>query len=151
MGAGHDRDADDIELGVLPGLVAYQLRRAQLGAFQDFGPRLVHEDLRPGWFGLLEIIANNEGSSQSRLAQALGIDGSTMVAMIDRMEANDWVRRARSPTDRRSHALFLTDNGRDVLEQATRRVREHDAAVTSELSPDERDELLRLLRKLTGV
>lgn len=144
-------DNGDIDLGLLPGLVGYQLRRAQIETFQHFAVSLGAEGMRPGWFGLLVIVANNPGLSQTQLARTLGVDGSTMVAMIDRMEKSGWVARARSKTDRRSHELHLTDEGAALLERITPRVRDHDAAITATLTPAEADELLRLLRKVTGV
>ncbi len=140
-----------IGLGLLPELVGYQLRRAQIQTFQHFASNLDGEDMRPGWFGLLIIVANNPGLSQTQLARSLGIDGSTMVAMIDRMEEKDWVRRERSKTDRRSHALKLTESGSALLDQVTPKVLAHDTAIAQSLSDDERAELLRLLRKVTGV
>ena len=82
---GHKKNVD-IDLGLLPGLVGYQLRRAQIETFQHFAASLGEEGMRPGWFGLLIIVANNPGLSQTQLARSLGVDGSTMVAMIDRME-----------------------------------------------------------------
>ncbi len=142
---------DDIDLGFLPELVGYQLRRAQIQTFQHFAATLGADDMRPGWFGLLVIVARNPGLSQTRLARALGVDGSTMVAMIDRMEARGWVARERSKTDRRSHELHLTDDGIALLDRITPLVRDHDAAIAADLSGAEAEELLRLLRKVTGV
>lgn len=141
----------EIELGLLPGLVGYQLRRAQIETFQHFASSLGDEGLRPGWFGLLIIVANNPGLSQTQLARTLGVDGSTMVAMIDRMEQSGWVARSRSKTDRRSHELHVTDGGTEMLERITPMVRDHDAAITANLTETESRELLRLLRKVTGV
>jgi len=74
-----------------------------------------------------------------------------MVAMIDRMEKNDWVARARSKTDRRSHELHLTDAGAETLERITPMVRDHDEAISANLTESESAELLRLLRKVTGI
>lgn len=141
----------DIDLGLLPELVGYQLRRAQIQTFQHFASNLDDQGMRPGWFGLLVIVANNPGLSQTQLARTLGVDGSTMVAMIDRMEEKDWVRRARSETDRRSHALHLTESGAALLDEVTPKVLAHDAAIAETLSGDERADLLRLLRKITRV
>ena len=143
--------ADEIDLGLLPGLVGYQLRRAQIETFQHFVSNLGAEGMRPGWFGLLIIVANNPGLSQTQLARALGVDASTMVAMIDRMEQSGWVARSRSKTDRRSHELHLTDAGAEMLERITPMVRDHDGAITTNLNGPEADELLRLVRKVTGV
>lgn len=140
-----------IDLGLLPNLVGYQLRRAQIETFQHFAANLGDEGMRPGWFGLLIIVANNPGLSQTQLARTLGVDGSTMVAMIDRMEASNWVARTRSKTDRRSHELHLTDAGAELLERITPAVRDHDGAITANLTDTESAELLRLLRKVTGV
>ncbi|MBT3398650.1 MAG: MarR family transcriptional regulator [Rhodospirillaceae bacterium] len=143
--------SSEIDLGLLPGLVGYQLRRAQIETFQHFTSNLSDEGMRPGWFGLLIIVANNPGLSQTQLARTLGVDGSTMVAMIDRMEKNDWVARARSKTDRRSHELHLTDAGAETLERITPMVRDHDEAISANLTESESAELLRLLRKVTGI
>jgi DNA-binding MarR family transcriptional regulator len=142
---------DEIDFGLLPELVGYQLRRAQIRTFQHFAAELDGEDIRPGWFGLLVIVAGNEGLSQVRLARTLGIDSSTMVAMIDRMEERGWIARTRSQTDRRSHALQLTDEGRAFLARVTPKVLAHDTAVTANLSAAEADQLLSLLRKMTGI
>lgn len=146
-----NKKSDDIDLGLLPGLVGYQLRRAQIETFQHFAANLGEAGMRPGWFGLLIIVANNPGLSQTQLARTLGVDGSTMVAMIDRMERSGWVARARSKTDRRSHELRLTDEGVTLLDRITPKVRDHDSAITANLSEAEAAELLRLLRKVTGV
>jgi len=143
--------AGEMDLDLLPGLVGYQLRRAQIETFRHFALNLGDEDMRPGWFGLLIIVANNPGLSQTQLARTLGVDGSTMVAMIDRMEQSGWVARSRSKTDRRSHELHLTDPGAEMLERITPLVRDHDGAITANLTAPESRELLRLLRKVTGV
>lgn len=146
-----DSKANEIDLGLLPGLVGYQLRRAQIEVFQSFAANLGEGGMRPGWFGLLIIVANNPGLSQTQLARTLGVDGSTMVAMIDRMEQSGWVARERSKTDRRSHELRLTDGGTEMLDRITPMVRQLDSALTESLTDDESRELLRLLRKITGV
>lgn len=151
MAEDGDNKSDEIDLGLLPGLVGYQLRRAQIETFQHFVSNLGDEGMRPGWFGLLIIVANNPGLSQTQLARSLGVDGSTMVAMIDRMEQSGWVARSRSKTDRRSHELHLTDAGAAMLARVTPMVRDHDGAITANLSESESRELLRLLRKVTGV
>ena len=140
-----------LDLGPLPGLLGYQLRRAQIAAFQHFAATVGKAGVTPGWFGLMVIVANNEGLSQTRLARALGIDGSTMVAMIDRLEENGWIRRRRSEIDRRSHALFLTDAGRALIAKLTPEVEAHEAALAQELSAEERQTLLRLLAKIARV
>ena len=66
------RHANDepLDLGLLPGLLGYRLRRAQIAAFQHFAATVGKAGVTPGWFGLMVIVANNEGLSQTRLARA---------------------------------------------------------------------------------
>ncbi len=142
---------EPLDLGLLPGLLGYQLRRAQIAAFQHFAATVGEVGVTPGWFGLLVIVANNEGLSQTRLARALGVDGSTMVAMIDRLEENGWLRRQRSEVDRRSHALFLTDEGTELLDRLTPMVEAQDAALAEGLNADDKRHLLALLAKIAQV
>ena len=142
---------EPLDLGELPGLLGYQLRRAQLATFQHFAATVGKAGITPGWFGLMVIVANNEGLSQTRLARALGIDGSTMVAMIDRLEENGWIRRQRSAIDRRSHALYLTGAGSQLLARLTPMVAAHEADLAQDLSADEKNTLLGLLAKIAKV
>ncbi len=142
---------EPLDLGELPGLLGYQLRRAQLATFQHFAATVGKAGVTPGWFGLMVIVANNEGLSQTRLARALGIDGSTMVAMIDRLEENGWIRRQRSAVDRRSHALYLTGAGSQLLARLTPMVAAHEADLAHDLSADEKNALLGLLAKIAKV
>jgi len=147
------RHANDepLDLGLLPGLLGYQLRRAQIAAFQHFAATVGKAGITPGWFGLMVIVANNEGLSQTRLARALGIDGSTMVAMIDRLEENGWMQRQRSEADRRTHALSLTEAGSKLLAQLTPQVEAHEAVLTQDLNADDKKNLLALLAKIARV
>ena len=140
--------SDRLNFGVLPSLVGYNLRRAQLAVFQNFQQAMAELDVTPGQLGVLVLIGENDGLSQSRLGRALGIDRSTMVAVIDRLEKRRLVRRAPSPTDRRSYALELTSEGRALLAAVTPRLRAHEQAITGDLDAAEQATLLGLLRRL---
>ncbi len=147
------KNANDepLNLGQLPELLGYQLRRAQIAAFQHFAATVGKQGITPGWFGLMVIVANNEGLSQTQLARTLGIDGSTMVAMIDRLEENGWLRRQRSEVDRRSHALYLTETGSQLLARLTPLVDAHEAELARGLSADDKKNLLALLTKIARL
>ncbi len=137
-----------LNFGLLTGLIGYQLRRAQVAVFQHFADAFRDLDLTPGQLGALVLIRDNPGLSQSTLGAALGVDRSTVVPLIDRLEARGLVIRAPSPRDRRSHALQLSPDGRDMLSQAERQVREHEATIAHRLSEPERQALLELLAKI---
>jgi len=81
----------DVDYGLLPGLVGYQLRMAQIALFRDFAQGPGGEDVTPGLFGVLVIIEANPDLKQSELARATHLDRSTVVTVIDNLE-----RRGRS-------------------------------------------------------
>ena len=132
---------------MLPGLLGYQLRLAQLAVFRDFERAAGGFGISPGRFGVLALIDANPGVSQSRLAQAAGLDRSTMVAVLDRLEERRLVERRAGP-DRRTNGLWLTRGGRTLLAKLNRRVAEHEARIAARLSPAERAQLVRLLGRL---
>jgi DNA-binding MarR family transcriptional regulator len=136
--------------GLLPTLLGYQLRRAQIAVFQDFARAMADFDITPGRFGVLEVIAANGGLSQSELGTILGIDRSTVVAVIDRLEADGLVRRMKAPNDRRSHALRLSEKGAVTLAVLEQRVAAHERDIASALSAAERKTLLDLLARIAG-
>jgi DNA-binding MarR family transcriptional regulator len=143
-----DKGGNAIDLGMLPELLGYQLRRAQVAAFQHFGETMGALDVTPGQFGMLAVIGSNPGLSQTQLGNALGIDRSTVVAMIDRLEARGLVIRASAPNDRRSHALRLSDAGTVMLKKLEAMVRAHERHISRALSPDDQRRLIQLLGRV---
>jgi DNA-binding MarR family transcriptional regulator len=138
-----------ISRGLLPRLLGYHLRRAQTALFRHFGEVVgAEEDITPGLFGMLQVIAANPQLGQSRLAEAMGVDRSTIVTVIHQLEARDLVARVPSPVDGRSHSLFVTANGRQALRRMERLVLRHEAEFASVLTPEERETLVRLLVRL---
>jgi DNA-binding MarR family transcriptional regulator len=142
-----DRDAE-ISLGLLPSLLGYNLRRAQVAVFQNFTEVVGAAELTPGQFGVLVVIDTNPGLSQTQLGNALGIDRSTVVAVIDRLESRGLVARQPAPNDRRSHALHLSDSGKTTLRRLTERVRAHERQIARQLSAEEQARLIELLRRV---
>ena len=137
----------DLNLGPLPGLLGYQLRLAQLAVFRDFERSAAGLGVSPGRFGLLALVEANPGVSQSRLAHAVGLDRSTMVAVLDQLEDRRLVERRAGP-DRRTNGLWLTREGKRLLARLKRRITEHEARITARLAPEERAALFALLRRL---
>jgi DNA-binding MarR family transcriptional regulator len=139
-----------LDRGLLPSLLGYMLRRAQSAVFEDFAATFskAGEALTPGEFGLLVLVERNAGLSQMALARALGIDRSTLVPILDRLQARDLVERHRSPTDGRTHALALTQAGEKALARFSRLVRSHERRIASGLSGAEIRTLIELLEKV---
>lgn len=139
-----------IDMGLLPDLMGFNLRCAQLTLFQHFGATVGKEGISAPQFGTLLLIEANPDISQSAVAEALRFDRSTLVQIIDRLEDRGLVVRHVSPTDRRSHALRLTDEGVAELAKLKQLAAQHEADVAAGLSDPERAQLIALLAKLHG-
>lgn len=140
--------AAELDFGMLHGLVGYHLRLAQVALFRDFNESLAEFDVTPGLFGALVVVDANPGLKQNELARAVQLDRSTVVAVVDKLEARKLVERRPSPSDRRSNALWLTPAGGALLKQMKRRVAAHEKRLVKHLSPAERDTLVGLLQKI---
>lgn len=88
--------------------------------------------------------------SQQDLGDRLGINRTTMVKLIDRLEAAGQVVRARNPGDRRSYVLALTDDGRAAVKTMEPAMSAADDRLTAALAPADRDRLGALLAALLG-
>ncbi|MDH3693940.1 MAG: MarR family transcriptional regulator, partial [Gammaproteobacteria bacterium] len=86
--------------------------------------------------------------NQSQLAKATHVEPPTVVNKIDQLEKRGWLRRARSRTDRRTHTLFLTRRGQEILQQAKTNLDENERRLTRDLSADEKAMLFDLLRRI---
>jgi len=137
-----------LDLGPLPNFVGYLLRRAQLLVFDDFIRTMSSVGLRPASFSVLAVIGANPGSSQSAVSEVLGLQRTNLVAIIDSLEQGGFARRKAAKTDRRSHALYLTAEGKRLLSKALTLQAEHERRVLGRLSDDETQSLLRILTKL---
>jgi len=135
-----------LDLGVLDGHLGYFVRRLQVWIFQDFVRTLSAFDIRPAQFSVLVVIEANPGLSQADLAETLGIERARLVRLLDGLERRGLTRRRPSPTDRRSHALTLTDTGVATLKRIKSQAAEHEAHLANRLGADKRDVLLKALR-----
>ncbi len=140
-----------VDYDVLDRLIGYGIRRAQITIYDDFIRTLGEWDMTPPRFSALTIIAKNPGLRLTDLASVLGIARSGAVLLIDTLERMALVERRPSPTDKRAYGLNLTADGLATLAQVSALVQEHDARMSSHLSPRERQTLLRLLRKLARI
>jgi DNA-binding MarR family transcriptional regulator len=145
------RHAPDVEIGLdgLVGHAGYAVRRFQIWIFQDFIRTLASVDITPTQYSVLTVIGANPGLSQMAVAQRLGIERARLVHLLDSLEDRKLVRRVRSRTDRRSHALHLTAPGQASLRQFKLLAAEHERHVADKIGRENREQLLRILSSFT--
>lgn len=141
------RTETELDHGILPDLIGYQLRLAQLAVFRDFERTVGDLGISPGRVGVLVLVNGNPGITQSRLAEAVGLDRSTLVPVLDGLERRGLVERRRGE-DRRTNGLSLTTSGKLLLGRIKRRISAHERRMLTGMSDSERGQLMALLGRL---
>jgi DNA-binding MarR family transcriptional regulator len=87
--------------------------------------------------------------TQTRLAEATGIEKSSLVLFLDALERDGWVERCRHPRDRRAHIVHLTDEGARRFEQVGLGLYRQQQANLAVLSEAEQTAMLGMMSRLT--
>ena len=130
-------------------LIGYALRRAQGVVYADLNGALARISLRPLQFTLLLMVAENPGSSQSSVCEALGMQKANCVPTMSELERRGYIIRRKSTSDARSYELHITNKGKRILQRAGEVHSIHEQRLIERIGVDGRDQLLRLLGKLT--
>jgi DNA-binding MarR family transcriptional regulator len=129
----------------------YLLSRSGGAAVRAFNAALEQHGLRTRQYAVLAYIGEHGDSSQRRIAEALDLDPSTVVALVDDLEHAGYAERKQDPTDRRTRLVGVTVDGGRVLELTSDSVTELNAKLLAPLTPVERETLLDLLRRVVGT
>jgi DNA-binding MarR family transcriptional regulator len=140
-----------IDRDVLPTLLGYNIRRAQIVLWRDFARTVAEGEIRPGMFSALALVRANPGIAQVELGNELGIDKASMVALLDRLEEPGWILRTRSTEDRRRHGLTLTSEGERIYKSLKQEMLGHEKKFAQLFSKPEREQLVRLLQRFLEV
>jgi DNA-binding MarR family transcriptional regulator len=126
--------------------LSFLLVQVGLHGARRFGERLAPLGLEQRHAGMLIRLAANQGRSQQAIAEMIGVNATRMVFLVDELEKLGLVERRRNPADRRSHALYLTDQGLATVEQVRVVTAEHEAEFGAGLTEGQRAQLVCLLR-----
>ena len=99
-------------------------------------------------FRLLLVLHERGTSPSTECALALGVVGSTVTRLADRLDASGHLTRGSDPTNRSVVTLTLTDRGRKLVKQINTRRRKELSNVLDRLDPDERAACASALRHL---
>ncbi|PLP99719.1 MarR family winged helix-turn-helix transcriptional regulator [Cupriavidus pauculus] len=98
---------------------------------------------------LLFIRRLGGGVRQVTLADYVGVEGATLVRLVDQLCAAELVRREVDPSDRRANVLSLTDTGERMAERIEVELKQLRAEVFADVSEADMAAALRVLDALS--
>jgi DNA-binding MarR family transcriptional regulator len=98
--------------------LGYLLKHAQQRLVRAAAPAMAQFGIDGRELAVLSVLDADVPLSQQEAAEQLGVDRTTMVALVDALEDKGLVERHRSPQDRRKNIVQLTDLGQRCLRDA---------------------------------
>lgn len=137
-----------VDLGILTDIAGFHLRGATSAVAADFARALEGTKIRQVLFAILSIVAANPDINQGMVGRRLGIQRANMVPLINELVGMGLIERKSPSGDRRGFALGLSQSGRDTLDDCIQRIRLHEQRILSDFTSEERDSLIRLLKRI---
>jgi DNA-binding MarR family transcriptional regulator len=136
-------------LPALASRLGYLLKHAQLRLAELTAAALAPLGISGRQCAVLIAIDSRVPLSQQEVAGRLGVDRTTMVALIDELEDQGLVQRRRDPDDRRKNVVALTEVGAATLRQATQVSDGAERRFLGSLSDEQTAQLKVVLRAIT--
>jgi DNA-binding MarR family transcriptional regulator len=108
------------------------------------------DDLRTAHLMLLTLLRDHGATTQTGLAEALRLDPSNLVGLLNDLERRGMVIRQHHPDDRRRHIVSIADNGITQLHNTEERLAAVEDRLLGALDPEERATLHCLLMRAAG-
>ncbi len=144
------QSASEMEMTSLDGIVGFHMRKATLRAQSSFATA-AGKKLMTGQYSVMAIIHENPGRTQSAIAEAAGLDRSSLVPILNKFEKDGLILRAAVAGDKRAYAVRLTEKGEAELEALEEKVKEIEAKVIAGLGAEDHARLIELLKKFHDI
>ena len=115
--------------------------------------KVVNEEINtygvtPSQFGVLEALYHLGDMPIGKLGEKILVTGGNMTVILDNLEKQGYIERIKSPTDRRSLFIKLTEKGKTLIDQVFPGHKLFVAEIISVLTEEEQIVLGSLLKKL---
>jgi DNA-binding MarR family transcriptional regulator len=129
-------------------LIAFEVATRDLVGVALRSMELLDGEVSLPQYRLLRVLQDAGRSTSTQVAQALGLVGSSVTRLGDRLHASGHLVRGADPSNRSVVTLELTDKGSKLVKQVAARRRRELSRVLDRLDPAERAACAEGLRRL---
>ena len=130
------------ELGVMIGNVSHAWRYEINQRLKPFGLNQSMQQV------LTQLHRNPDGLVQRELARKLGIEGPTLVRLLDQLEGQELIRRISAPDDKRMKYCVLTPKAARQIQVIEDVMTELRSILMQGLEPDEIEAALAIMQRM---
>lgn len=121
-------------------------------SLQRRGLKTVKEEgLTSSQFGVLEVLYHKGDLRICEIIEKTLSTGGNMTVVIDNLEKEDLIKRYSDPRDRRATLVSITEKGRKLIEDVFPKHVDDLREIFNGLTKEEKEILLVLLKKLSGI
>lgn len=135
-------------IAALGDIVGFHIRLAHGAVYRHFTETFADLDLTQKQVSALWLVADEPGVSQIAVGGKLRMDRATTMTIVNRLAERGLMRRERSPSDGRKHALYVTQAGLAALAEAKACITAHEAWLKGRFEPDEVKKLVEMLSRI---
>jgi DNA-binding MarR family transcriptional regulator len=138
----------DEDIGEIRNIVGFHIRLAHGAVYRHFTESFAHLDLTQKQVSVLWLIDDHPDIAQTDLATRMRMDRATTMAIVNRLQARDFLVRGKSYSDGRKQTLNLTDAGRRALIVAKDAITQHENWLKSRFTDKEVERLIEMLARI---
>jgi DNA-binding MarR family transcriptional regulator len=132
-------------LGYLLGMSAKKVMSRFQQLMQENGLDFGHS----GWI-VLSRLWEEDGLSQQEISKRSGVAKPNISNYTDSLEKSNYLVRITDPNDSRNYKLYLTQKAKDLKNRCQQLAQQSNEEAMSSLDESEKQQLIRLLRKVNG-
>jgi MarR family transcriptional regulator, lower aerobic nicotinate degradation pathway regulator len=123
--------------------LGFGFKARALAKLEEEGFELYH-------YSVLAILDERAQQAQATIADALALDPSRLVALLDSLEERGLIARQRDPQDRRRHMVSITGRGKRQLARLREVIKQLEDEFLAPLDARDRKDLHDLLLRLAA-
>lgn len=124
------------------------LSRAYRAINENVNKAITANGLNPTEFAVLELLYHKGDQPLQQIGGKILLASGSITYVVDKLEEKGYLVRVACPTDRRVTFAQITNNGKELIENIFPNHEQRIHEIMSELTPDEKDTAIELIKRL---